>query len=316
VGAGRAVERSIGVGGYLVALVAVALEVGYDGRLPLIGGLAVLGFVGAHLGAGLLLGEWRWLALTLLLWPAVIAGGKIAESIIVAIFWPIGIVPAGLGLFAAGVALRKGFARDGAGRPRWMTPVGAALVAFAAIPLPLSLIEKNRTVRVEGARPIAIDERRGSIEGVGLGQRASRVSAAYGRVRPVPIQAIHTGPLEGRDVVGGPSVQPEGPGHDDTFLRYPRVSFWISGGRVWGVETVDRRARTRRGVGVGDSLSLVEKSYPSFDCDEGNYGSDEPIPFPYCAGRAGRRAYIFFTGDYTKPGTPVVSITLSPRRMD
>lgn len=61
--------RRVGVTGYLVAVVIMAVELATSERLPMPWWLVLAGFVGAQLGAGFLIGQWRGLALPLLFVP-------------------------------------------------------------------------------------------------------------------------------------------------------------------------------------------------------------------------------------------------------
>jgi hypothetical protein len=182
-----------------------------------------------------------------------------------------------------------------------------------AVALGLGLVDRNRTVRADRPHPVAVDERAGTVGPVGLGDSATSVEAALGRA-PSHSDVDGIGPLDAdADALGEPSSFEGPPSRHQTFLRYPKLSAWTGGDRVWSIETIDPAARTSRGVGVGDSIDLVMRAYPELRCGEDSVGSDEPIPFPYCSGRTGRRTWIYFGGDYTKAGAPVTSITLLGR---
>ena len=312
----RRLELRLALAAYLAGLVLLTLELGSSDRLPLPWWLVVVTFLSLHVGAGLLLRQWRWLGLFILLVPVAVVVGLMLENPLVLIFGGVFLAPPALVPLALGVGVGKALER----RDRWTrfsvrqraSAVAGAMVALAVLPMLVALINKARTVRVERPHPVAIDERRGAVLGVGLGDRASRVRAVFGAA-PRWGGDQSTGPLdEDGGALGSPSA---GPSRRDTFLRYPKHSFWINGDRVWSVDIIDRGAQTRRGLGVGDSLSLVEDAYPTLRCEEGDAGSDEPDPFPYCSGRTGPGTYIYFGADYTKPGTPVTAITLARRPM-
>jgi hypothetical protein len=312
---GRAGQRVVGVAAYVAALVLLTLELGSGERLPLSGLLVLAGFLGAHVGAGLLLGQWRWVALCFLLLPVAVTAGAISDDFFLAVTGVIFLVPASAVCLAIGVGSAKLLDRSepGGGSPdrKRRNLVAAGLLSLAALPLPWASVDKERTVRVERPNSIPLDEERGSIMGVGLGDSAAKVRSVFGQAPPWTM-GQPLGPRDGEDDVGGPTYLPTAPGRADTFLRYRKHSFWISGGRVWSIQTIERRAQTNRRVGVGDSLSLVKQAYPQLRCDEGSVGSDAPIPFPYCTGQTGPRSYIYFSADYNRAGTPVTSITLFP----
>jgi hypothetical protein len=56
-------------------------------------------------------------------------------------------------------------------------------------------------------------------------------------------------------------------------MRYPRlaVTVFLPDGAVTLV-TTDPRARTRRGVGIGDSADLVKERYPGTECRDSQGG--------------------------------------------
>lgn len=291
----------------------MAVEVGVSERLPLASWLVIAGFVGVHVGAGLALGEWRWLALSLLLVPAAAVAGALSGNGVLAVVGGALYAGAGLPPLALGIGGAKLLGRITVSvrLKRVLTAGAVALLALVALPLPLALVEKHRTVRVEGARPRMIDERRGTIAGVGLGDRPAGVQATFGSAQPWRTEQ-DTGPLDPPDCrCDTASASPE-PSDRDTFLRYRKLSFWINGGRVRSIEIADPGARTTRGIGVGDSLSLVRRAYPELDCSESSY-SEESIPYPFCAGRTGARTSIYFSADYSRPGTPVMDITVASR---
>jgi hypothetical protein len=190
--------------------------------------------------------------------------------------------------------------------------LAVASVLPLALGLAIGYVEHNRTVRAERSHPVLLDDRTGRMGPVGLGDSATRVEAHHGHA-PSWTDNDSVEPLDASfDYLGAPSSIDSPPGGQDNFLRYPKYSFWIGSGRVYSIETIDRAVRTSRGVGVGDSIELIKRAYPELDCGEDSVGSDEPIPYPYCAGRTGRKTWIYFGGDYTKPGTPVTAITLLP----
>ncbi|MEA2297529.1 MAG: hypothetical protein QOF77_465 [Solirubrobacteraceae bacterium] len=301
-------EAVLAAGGYLAALVLFAVSVARADRLPFSGPLVLAAFLSVHLGLGLLLGGWRGLAAPLLLVGALLAAAIWGENALVVVAVVVA-VPIGVAAMAVGVAGRRALERRTS--PSGVLAAGALLIAAAALPLPLALIEQARTIRVERTGPVAIDERHGTLAGLGLRARAARVRATFGPAPPWR-DGEPTGPLDGRPgFVAGPTGEATGPSRRETHLRYLHAAFSIDGDRVWSVETTDRRAATSRGVGVGDSLSLVRRAYPGLRCGEDLVGEDEYTSFPYCTGPIGPGVYAYFSAAYTEPGTPVTAITVA-----
>lgn len=309
----RPLWRRVGIAGYLVAVVIMAVELATSERLPMPWWLVLAGFVGAQLGAGFLIGQWRWLALPLLFVPAAGTAAALSDSDLLAAIGAVLLTGAGLPLLALGIGSAKVLGLTVSVRSsRVLAGVAVAMLAVVVLPLPIALVQKHRTVRFEGARPRIIDERRGAIAGVGLGDRPAGVLAAFGQGRTSRTDR-DTGPLDPPDCSCDAASVPSGPSRRASYLRYRKLSFQINGDRVWDIEIVDPHARTTRGVGVGDSLSLVRRAYPELHCGESTYGPGEPTYYPFCAGRTGPGASIYFSADYTRPGTPVMYITVASR---
>jgi hypothetical protein len=301
-----------GVGAYLAALVLLAVIFGEGNRLPLPTWLVIAGFVVAQAGAGFVFGRWPWLLLGLCPVASALAAGARADNVLIPFLTLIFVVPPAIALTAVGIGARKLYEK----KRRPVTHgrvIAVASVAPLALALAIAVIDRDRTVHADRPRPVALDERNGRLGEAGLGDSAAAVEAHLGRA-PKRTVDDGTAPLDSSlDSLGSPSSIPGPPSRHDSFLRYPKSSFWLGDDRVYSIETIDPAGRTSRGVGVGDSMELVRHAYPELDCGEDSVGSDEPIPFPYCAGRTGPRTWIYFGGDYTKSGTPVTSITLLPR---
>jgi hypothetical protein len=294
---------------YVVGCTLFWVEYGISDTYPVPWILTLLALAGINLTAGALLG-WRWIALVLLFPVGGIVTGSIKgdPAYTKTLVGFLLIVPTAA-LFALGVASGP-LVRRLAGVPLVLT--AGALALLIALPLPIALINKHRTVRVTGARPTLIDETRGTVRGIGLGTSRTQVISVFG---PPPR------PWTGRDPVGPLNGDPANPGsipaaglHSKTdVLRYPDYSFFLQDDRVWSIEIIDRGAHTKRGLGVGDSISLIQKAYPQLDCHQDDRGEDEPDPYPVCSGQTGPYRYMFFGGDYAESGSPVKSITIFSR---
>lgn len=90
----------------------------------------------------------------------------------------------------------------------------------------------------------------------------------------------------------------------DGALRYRTSSFDVADGRVYGVEVVERGARTRSGVTIGAPLATARRRHPGLRCGTALEGTDYPS-FPYCAGRVAPHVYMWVGQD------PIASITLA-----
>ena len=157
-----------------------------------------------------------------------------------------------------------------------------------------------------------MDELRGEYRGIAIGDSESKARSRFGRPsrgREGECDLCPAGTTVD-DELGQPTVvdSPPGPPGSDRSLRYRRVVFMVSGGRVFGLLVTDRRAATRRGVGIGDPLERVSERYRALRCGIANEGS-EYRTYPYCAGRLGR-LFVSFGED------PIKSITVSSTRLD
>ncbi len=119
---------------------------------------------------------------------------------------------------------------------------------------------------------LMVDEARGTVGGVRLGDSPDRVRELAGAGRCVEGDVAL--PLGEDDVeIGGPysgegyrERDPEG-ASTVCAMRYPRlaVTVFVPDGAI-SVVTSDPRARTRGGVGVRDSAEAVEERYPGARC--------------------------------------------------
>jgi hypothetical protein len=121
-------------------------------------------------------------------------------------------------------------------------------------------------------RTLLVDEARGTFSGLVLGDSPARVRAAGGPrrcVEGVPTVPAGEDPNEagGRFVSGYRPRRPDGP-YRQCVMRNRHVALTVFvGDGVRSLTTTDARARTRGGVGVGDSAGLVAQRYPGARCE-------------------------------------------------
>lgn len=151
--------------------------------------------------------------------------------------------------------------------------------------------------------PVRVDERRGTVDGVGIGdspttiQRAIGATPRRGDVRAFPEDLGFTGrslrfprEISVRDRV--------------RTLRYSDRSFVTTKpSGAFAVFLWSSRARTRGGVRMGDKLASVTKRYQNARCDE-EIIDDGPDRVETCTVRMGQRT-IAFSGD------PITGVTLA-----
>jgi len=287
----------------VLALLAAATQ---SDRFPLPVAGTVLALLAPGLGAGLLGRSW-WL-LALAPFPAV-AGFGLAyvadDNPWLPLFAGVLLALASLPALPAGV----GVARRSLD-PR-LPVVGGAVLASALVVVPLAVAQRERTVTVDRPRPLPLDERAGTFRGAGIGDTVGQVRRRLGRgERVLPDDPRRRG--VGPDVLTGPSSL-DTSGHE---LRYGRDVAFLLDDRARRVELVmvaDERARTRAGVGPGDSMSRFRDAYPGMRCRDGSIGSDTQSPFPQCSVRIAPGRWLYVAGTYEEPGVPAVVLMLSRR---
>jgi hypothetical protein len=132
------------------------------------------------------------------------------------------------------------------------------------------------------ARVLQIDEQRGRVGRVVIGETRANVLAVLGK----PLQADR-GPI-------------------DEALLYDRLTVSLSTGRVISIETDDPAARTDRAVRIGDPLSAARASYgKAARCNPSS--PDKHAAHPFCSIKVESGAMLV-TGD------PIRTITLSRTR--
>jgi hypothetical protein len=149
--------------------------------------------------------------------------------------------------------------------------VAVAVVAGAAVAgVGFATQSSNKPTRV-----LAIDEQRGRVGRVVLGETGSNVVA----------------------VLGKPSLTGSG------TIRYPHLVIGLRAGRVTSIETDDPAARTGKAVLIGEPLSAARASYAkTAKCNPNS--PDKSAVHPFCDIRVGS-SEMLVTGD------PIRSITLS-----
>jgi hypothetical protein len=147
-----------------------------------------------------------------------------------------------------------------------------------------------------------IDEHKGTYRGVGLDDSAARVKQVLGR--PAPFHGDLSPVGHEYYATGAPVAVGKPRSRHDGALRYRTASFDVADGRVYGVEVVDRTARTKSGIRVGEPLAAARRRQPGLRCGTALAGSDYPS-FPYCAGKVAPGIYMWVGQD------PVASITLA-----
>jgi hypothetical protein len=147
---------------------------------------------------------------------------------------------------------------------------------------------------------VVVDERRGKLAGVRLGDTSSRVRAVHGQEKRregfVPTRA---------DRFTGPPAILAGARTPET-LDYEDEAYLVSPGfGVVSMMTVAGGARTRAGVAIGDDLDTVRSRYGRVVC--GKTPGGEAPSYPWCRARVDHIG-VFFGGD------PIESITLTRMR--
>jgi hypothetical protein len=176
------------------------------------------------------------------------------------------------------------------------------VIGIAAIAVAAAVVARDP----DPPRPVAIDERHGVLGGIRFGASQAQVQARLGEPTDdyegfFPRDVAYTGPI------GIPSPQTDQrPPTVPTPLHYDGTSYLVSPTvGVFSMATTEAGARTSRGVGIGDDLTLVRERYPSVLCDE--FGPREGHSYPWCRALVGD-VRIFFGDD------PIASITLTAYR--
>jgi len=182
----------------------------------------------------------------------------------------------------------------------------SALLIAAVAGLALALFAARRDEEVQ---PVLVDERAGVLHGAGFGDGENAVRARLGeetddRSGFFPAGADYTGPFAIPS-----SVSDRGSRMPPSVLHYDNFAYLVSPtAGVFSMATLERGARTRAGVGVGDDLARVRERYDRVECGEAVageplFGGETPT-YPWCRALVGG-IRVFFGED------PIESITLT-----
>jgi hypothetical protein len=287
---------------WVVAASAGFILVGAEAaRYPLSAPLIVLGVLAPAFLLGLLGARYLLCFWSLMYVPIVLIAASVGDEPLVVIALPFAVAGAAA-MIAIGVTI--GRVVNLSSFEVWALATGIAVLAFA--PAAVAYVQRHRTVRVHRSHPLLIDEREGTVSGVGLGDRVSEIVSAFG---PAPVTDSNSGygPLESDDNADGLSTRELAHERD---LRYRRLYF-AADTRVRYLAVTDRHARLSKGVGPGDSMSLIRRAYPGLYCREETTGADGDIFYPVCDGQIAPSVWAYVAGDYTQPGVPVSQIWLA-----
>ena len=203
------------------------------------------------------------------------------------------------------------------GAIRSLNAVAPVVAETGPIPAPdRRILTGKRPCRDSRPGLTLIDENRGTYRGVGIGASADAVRRVLG---PRAFARLYEEPWSPTNVtsfaeIGGPNVltppcrpmrRTPGGRSPLQLLRYPNVSFALCDGRVFALLVVDRHARTRAGVRVGDDLEQARTLY-RVRC--GAVSSGDSGRYPFCVTRLRPQRSLWFGRD------PIASITISTTR--
>ena len=253
-------------------------------------GLVVFGVATVALGIA---AGWHALWAAALIVPIAALEGDAYDVMLLAVF----AVPATAILAAGGAAV--GMALGRATRLAWVA--GAAALGAAVAAVVVAWVDDRRVVEHDPERPVLVDERRrGAFAGLAVGRPLPPLDR-FGRVEQTTLEEGDLAPL-GADE-GEISAPPSLPGANWELHRARDLVVFVVRGRVDGFLTTDRSAQLSRGVGLGDSLELVEERYDGFDCDDVTLGSDTAEPSYRACSRRDRDDTVLWLG-----GDPIDSI--------
>jgi len=140
------------------------------------------------------------------------------------------------------------------------------------------------------SRPMVIDVDRGTFGGFRLGGSPERARRRFGAARCAGSAIVPLGQTSsevgGPDSMGYYDARYAGKAHRGCTLRYRGFAFDVSTmppAGVWAIVVTDERARTTRGVRVGDSTEDVKQRYPEARCwssaSESNAACEVREPF-------------------------------------
>ena len=256
----------------------------------------LLTVVGMAVAASVVASWWFVLAASAVL---VLAALVIADSGFDLVSYLVFGFPVGVLVLACGTLLGRPARPRVGGRPL----LAGTLVLCIVVPAAAAAWDVVRPARDRDPdNPLTVDWRRGTYEGLRLGDRTAKLVAVVG-------EPEKRGPNERAEPVGEDFYDIGGmtnftwpdyrsPARDEE-LRYRRRVFSMSAGRLTSWGTTDDRAETPEGVGVGDSRQIVEERYPKADCYIENEGSEYPT-YPFCLVRVCRGRLLGFGGEPIK----------------
>ena len=177
--------------------------------------------------------------------------------------------------------------------------------------------------RRSDSRPLRINERQGTVGGVGIGDGFDRLATMFGQPRDTTDDEARRGlPLRtDYDRIGGPGYEdaprrctrrpapgPPSPRKQGlTSISYHGVAFDLCDGRVFYFIATAERSRTVHGVAIGQRLRTAKRMYPQLHCAWApGDRTDPPRPlYRYCSGRVFQHRYVWFGND------PIRSIAVS-----
>jgi hypothetical protein len=155
-----------------------------------------------------------------------------------------------------------------------------------------------------------VDERHGTFEGFRVGATSKAIRARFGTPLKSPDRAITPPDVDYYEVGGPTSFRPPPtlyqPGHPGGSLRYHGRAWLVEGSRLYGFMTVERGARTRAGVAIGDPSKRVTERYEHATCETANEGT-EYVTFPLCEVLLRPGVRLYFGGEPVKSIWFVVS---------
>lgn len=160
---------------------------------------------------------------------------------------------------------------------------------------------------------LTINERGGTFRGVGLASSRAEIEQEFGE--PEPYSRMHGVAPVGHSFfeLGLPDrIRPPDRGESVRelargVLRYPSASFQTTEDDGAYAFSVVARARTQRGVAIGDPLRKVRRRYRRFRCGVRNRG--RRIAYQFCTGRIQSGVYAWFGQD------PIASVTIASKPM-
>lgn len=151
-----------------------------------------------------------------------------------------------------------------------------------------------------------VDEQRGTIDGLGLGDSAQHIRRELGTPDD-PSTLVPTGEVGLPWIVAPPnaSLRTLRSKNERVAALYYRGLYFLYTPKtgVYHLATWRKGAHTKAGIRLGDRLADARRRYPRLKCGVRNQHS-EYQEYPYCRGRVGR-LWIWFGQD------PIRSITIS-----